>query len=215
MDLSSYIDHTNLKSDAASKDIEQLCHEAIENKFKTVCVNPYNVIKCHSLLESSSVKICTVIGFPLGAVFVESKMVEAMSALDEGASEIDMVINIGALKSGLINIVEEEISILARTCRASNAVLKVIIETCLLTEQEKILLCHIVTDQGAHFIKTSTGFSTGGATIEDVKLLKTHVGSTIKVKASGGIRTREQAMAMIEAGAERIGTSAGVLIVKG
>lgn len=212
--LAAHIDHTLLKADATRKEIEQLCREAAEFRFAAVCVNPSYVKQCTETLFGTPVHICSVVGFPLGASTSDMKMMETMSALDAGASEIDMVIHIGALKSGLQGIVEEEISVLARACRSSDAKLKVIIETCLLTREEKILMCKIVTEAGAHFIKTSTGFSHSGATIEDVRLLREYVGSQVRVKASGGIKTRVQAIEMIRAGADRIGTSSGVQIIR-
>lgn len=207
------IDHTLLKPDATQQQIETLCREALEYTFASVCVLPYYVPAAAQLLKDSPVKVCTVIGFPLGATLTEAKVAEAHAVLKNGATELDMVINIGALKNKSYLYVQNEIATLAQKAHESNAILKVIIETCLLTEEEKIKACELVTNAGADFIKTSTGFSTGGATIEDVVLLKHHVGKNVKVKASGGIRDLTTAAAMIEAGADRLGTSSGVKIV--
>jgi deoxyribose-phosphate aldolase len=208
------IDHTLLKPESTQEQIETLCKEALEHKFASVCVLPYYVPLCAQLLKVSPVKVCTVIGFPLGATLTEAKVAEAHAVLKNGAQELDMVLNISALKNGSYLYVQNDIDALAKKAHENNAILKVIIETCLLTEEEKIKACELVTNAGADFIKTSTGFSTSGATIEDVVLLKHHVGAGVKVKASGGIRDLKAAAAMIEAGADRLGTSSGVKIVQ-
>ncbi|HYF04117.1 MAG TPA: deoxyribose-phosphate aldolase [Patescibacteria group bacterium] len=212
--IAHIIDHTLLKPDATQQQIEVLCQEALENEFASVCVLPYYVPLCSQILQNSLVKVCTVIGFPLGATLTEAKIAEAHSVLKNGAQELDMVLNIGALKNGSFLYVQNEIDALAKKAHENGAILKVIIETCLLSEEEKLKACELVTNAGADFIKTSTGFSTGGATIEDVVLLKNHVGQNVRVKASGGIRDLKAAAAMIEAGAERLGTSSGVKIVR-
>ncbi len=215
MKLNQYIDHTLLKPEATLSQIEKLCAEAKENQFAAVCVNSFYVKKCVSLLQGSGVKVCTVVGFPLGASTMETKRFEAMKAVAEGAREIDMVMNISAVKSGDWQYVQDDMSSLAQVCHQQGAILKVILETCLLTEEEKKRACEIAVRANVDFVKTSTGFSTGGATVEDVKLMRSIVGSKIGVKASGGIRDAETAMKMIEAGANRLGCSAGVEIVKG
>lgn len=215
MKLNSYIDHTLLKPDASLSQIEKLCAEAKENKFASVCVNSYYVKKCVGLLQGSGVKVCTVVGFPLGASTMETKRFEAMKAVAEGAAEIDMVMNISAVKSGDWQYVQDDMSSLAQVCHQQGAILKVILEMCLLTEEEKKKACEIAKRANVDFVKTSTGFSTGGATVEDVKLMRSIVGDKIGVKASGGIRNAETAMKMIEAGATRLGTSASVEIVNG
>ncbi|MCR5505226.1 MAG: deoxyribose-phosphate aldolase [Elusimicrobiaceae bacterium] len=207
--LSSYIDHTLLKPTATKADILQICNEAKQYHFASVCVNPCWVKLCAEALKGSGVKVCTVIGFPLGANTSEIKAQEAALAIKEGASEVDMVINIGALKEGNIDYVYQDI--LAVRKASEGKTLKVIIETSYLTEEEKKTVCKICAKSGADFVKTSTGFSSAGATAEDVKLMKEASG--IKVKASGGVRTKEDALKMIEAGASRLGASAGVKIV--
>ena len=207
--LASYIDHTLLKPTATKKDILQLCTEAKQYHFASVCVNPCWVKLCAETLKDSGVKICTVIGFPLGANTSEIKAQEAALAIKEGASEVDMVINIGALKEGNIDYVYQDI--LAVRKASEGKTLKVIIETSYLTDEEKKTVCRLCAKAGADFVKTSTGFSSAGATVEDVKLMKEASG--IKVKASGGVRTKEDALKMIEAGASRLGASAGVKIV--
>ncbi len=204
------IDHTLLKNTAIRKDIELLCSEALEFGFASVCVHPFYVGMCSSILHKSSTKVCTVIGFPHGMHRTGVKIAETMQAIHDGAHEIDMVIQVGALIDGDKDIVWNDIRSVADTAHQSGAVVKAIIETSVLTEEQKISACEIVSDAGADFIKTSTGFAGGGATIEDIQLLRTHVSPEIHIKASGGIRTIEQAMAMIEAGATRIGTSSGV-----
>ncbi len=215
MILNQYIDHTLLKPEATLTQIEKLCAEAKENQFAAVCVNSYYVKKCVALLAGSNVKVCTVVGFPLGASTMETKRFEAMKAVAEGAKEIDMVMNVSAVKSGDWQYVQDDMSSLAQVCHQQGAILKVILETCLLTEDEKKRACEIAVRANVDFVKTSTGFSTGGATVEDVMLMRSVVGPKIGVKASGGIRDAETAMKMIEAGATRLGCSAGVEIVKG
>lgn len=215
--IASYIDHTLLKPDTAQEQIIKLCDEAKEYKFASVCVNPYWVSLCHNLLKESPVKVCTVIGFPLGANHTAVKVAETLKALEDGADEIDMVINIGAIKSGKIADVEADIRAVTdevkKVTNNNQTLVKVILETCLLTEEEKILACQICEKAGADFVKTSTGFSTGGATVDDVKLMKKTVGNRLEVKASGGVRDYNTAMAMIRAGATRIGTSSGINII--
>ena len=215
MTLNQYIDHTLLKPEASLAQIEKLCQEARENNFVSVCVNSYYVKACAQLLNGSSVKVCTVVGFPLGASKKKKKRFEAMKAITDGAKEIDMVLNISAAKSGNWQYVLDDMSSLAQVCHQQGAILKVIFENCLLTLEEKKMACELAVKAGVDFVKTSTGFSTGGATIEDVKLMRSIVGKDIGVKASGGIRNTETALAMIEAGANRLGTSASVDIVKG
>jgi len=212
--IAKMIDHTLLKADATKEQIHTLCLEAKEYSFASVCVNPTWVPYCADLLKDTNVKVCTVIGFPLGANTPETKAFEAKTAIENGASEVDMVINIDALKSGDEELVEKDIKAVVETARGK-ALTKVIIETCLLTEDEKVRACQIAVQAGADFVKTSTGFSTGGATAEDIALMRKTVGPEIGVKASGGVRSAEDAEAMIQAGATRIGASSGVKIVKG
>jgi deoxyribose-phosphate aldolase len=211
MNLAKYIDHTLLKASAAQTDIERLCKEALQYGFASVCVNAFWVPLCARLLEGSDVKVCTVAGFPLGACSTAVKAFEADLAAKEGAGEIDMVINIGALKSGLLDIVQNDVKAVRAAC--SGKILKVIIETSYLSDAEKETACKIAAAQGADFVKTSTGFSDKGAAEADVKLMLKAGG--IKVKASGGIKTREDALKMINAGAARLGTSSGVKIIEG
>ena len=211
--LAKFIDHTLLKPEASKADIEKLCREALQHKFYSVCVNGSRVIQARSLVEDSGVKVAAVVGFPLGAMDADAKRYETEIAIDMGAEEIDLVLNIGRLKEGDSKYVLRELRDVVEA--ADERPVKVIIETCLLTREEKILACELVVESGAHFIKTSTGFSSGGATIEDVKLLREHVGTKFGVKASGGIRDTAAALAMIEAGATRLGTSAGIAIVTG
>lgn len=215
MKLSSHIDHTLLKPEASISQVEKLCQEARENEFFSVCVNSYYVKACVELLKGSTVKVCTVVGFPLGASTMETKRFEAMKAIAEGAKEIDMVLNISAVKSNHWQYVLDDMSSLAQVCHQQGAILKVILETCLLTQDEKKKVCELAVKAGVDFVKTSTGFSSAGATIEDVKLMRSVVGPSMGVKASGGIRNTETAQAMIEAGASRLGTSASVEIVRG
>jgi deoxyribose-phosphate aldolase len=210
--LASYIDHTLLKPDATEAQIRQLCKEALEFGFYSVCVNSSHVPLCAELLSGSSVKVCAVIGFPLGAMSTEAKSFETKWCISHGASEIDMVINIGALKEGRLDFVGEDIG---QVVVAGNGrIVKVIIETFLLTPEEKKSACEISKKAKAHFVKTSTGFNGGGATVEDVRLMKSIVGTSLQVKASGGVRDIATAEAMIAAGATRLGTSSGVQIVQ-
>jgi deoxyribose-phosphate aldolase len=210
--LALYIDHTNLKASATEEDIRRLCGEAKEYGFASVCVNPVHAQLVHRELAGTSVLTCCVVGFPLGAHESLIKAAETQRAVEAGADEVDMVINIGALKSGDRKRVTEDIAAVVEA--AAGRTVKVIIETCYLTEGEKKTACECAKEAGAHFVKTSTGFGSGGATVEDVRLIKSVVGDTMKVKASGGIRTLEDALAMIEAGADRIGASAGVSMVE-
>ncbi len=212
-ELAGMIDHTLLKPDATPQEIEQICGEAVEYKFASVCINPGYVTLAASLLRSSPVKVCTVIGFPLGATSTKSKVHEAEEAISNGAQEIDMVINIGRLKSGDFDYVENEIREIAGVGHAKAAIVKVIIETCLLSDDEKEKACLLAKEAGADFVKTSTGFSKGGATVSDVALMRRVVGNKMGVKASGGVRSYEDAVTMIENGATRIGTSSGIKIV--
>lgn len=214
MTLNKFIDHTLLKADATTEQIDQLIDEAKKYEFKSICINPTWVKYCAEKLKDSEVLVCTVIGFPLGANTSTVKAFEANEAIENGADEVDMVINIGALKAGDLHTVENDIKAVVASVN-KRALLKVIIETCLLTEEEKIQVSAIVRHSGADFIKTSTGFSTGGSTPEDVALLRKEVGEVIGVKASGGVRTLEDAQKVIVSGATRIGTSNGVAIMQG
>jgi deoxyribose-phosphate aldolase len=211
--IAAYIDHTLLKPDATKDQIDVIVEEAAAHKFASVCVNPYWVSYCADKLQGTDVKVCTVIGFPLGASTSAVKALETKDAIEKGAGEIDMVINIGALKSGDLVTVESDIR--AVTEAADGVLTKVIIETALLTEEEKVTACELAVKAGADFVKTSTGFSGGGATVADIALMRKTVGPDIGVKASGGVRDREATLAMIEAGATRIGASAGVQIIAG
>lgn len=211
--LGQFIDHTLLKADATAKDIEKLCAEAREHKFAAVCVNGSRVELARHLLEDTDVKVATVVGFPLGAMEADTKRYETEVAAEAGAQEIDVVLNIGRLKEGDDKYVLRELRDVAEA--AEERIVKVIIETCLLTRDEKLRACHLILESGAHFVKTSTGFSSGGATLDDVKLLRETVGPKFGVKASGGVRDYAAAVAMIEAGATRLGTSNGVAIVQG
>jgi deoxyribose-phosphate aldolase len=213
--LARMIDHTILKPDATQDQITQLCHEAREHHFASVCVNPANVKLCAQLLQGSDVAVCTVAGFPLGATSTEAKVFETQQAIRDGATEIDMVINIGALKSRAHELVEHDIASVARACHAGSAILKVIIEAALLTDEEKVTACQLAQAAGADFVKTSTGFGPGGASVDDVALMRRVVGPTMGIKAAGGIRTYEDAQKMIAAGATRIGASASIKIVQG
>ena len=213
MKLASMIDHTILKPEAGKEQVETICREAREYGFASVCVNSSYVPLCAELLRDTEVKVCTVIGFPLGAMSTAAKAAEARQAILDGAEELDMVIHIGMLKDGNNEYVEQDIHSVVEEARGKAAV-KVIIETCLLSEEEKIRACLLAKKAGADYVKTSTGFSTGGATAEDISLMKKTVGKDIKVKASGGIRTREKAEEMRKAGADRIGTSSGIRIVE-
>jgi deoxyribose-phosphate aldolase len=214
MRIPALIDHTLLKPEATHDQITQLCEEAREYGFAAVCVNPTNVKLAAELLKGSPVAVCTVIGFPLGATLPEVKAYEAQQTIHHGATEIDMVINIGALKSEDYELVEQDIAAVARTCHDNGAICKVIIEAALLTEEEKITACQLAKKAGSDYVKTSTGFGPGGATVEDVTLMRRVIGPSMGIKAAGGIRTLETAKKMIEAGATRIGTSSGVKIVQ-
>ena len=209
--IASLIDHTLLKPNATKQQLIQLCEEAKNFGFASICVNPANVAFCKDLLKDSKIPVCTVIGFPLGATSTLAKFAEVKHALQDGASEFDMVINIGALKSGDLDSVYNDIYSVVQA--ADGNIVKVIIETCLLTEEEKVVACNISKDAGEHFVKTSTGFSTGGATVEDIKLMRETVGKDMGVKASGGIKTLADLTVMVKAGANRIGTSSGVQII--
>lgn len=213
MSIAAYIDHTLLKQDAAAPQIDRLCAEAAQYHFASVCVNPWYVPRCVKHLQGTGVKVCTVVGFPLGATTTESKVFETLQAVRSGAEEIDMVMNVCAMKSGNTRAIEQEIQALAAAVEG-HAILKVILETCLLAEEEKILACQIAKRAGADFVKTSTGFSTGGATVADVALMRRTVGPEMGVKAAGGIRDYAAAKAMLDAGATRIGASAGIAIVQ-
>lgn len=213
MKLNKYIDHTLLKPDASQEQIATLIEEAKKYDFASVCVNPTWVAFAAQALKGTDVKVCTVIGFPLGANTPEVKAFEAEDAIQNGADEIDMVINIGALKSRNFDLVERDIRAVVEA--AKGTLVKVIIETCLLTEDEKVKACQIAQKAGADFVKTSTGFSTGGATVADVALMRKTVGPNMGVKASGGARSYEDALAFIKAGATRIGASSGVAIMEG
>ncbi len=212
--LTALIDHTLLKPEATGVDIDRVCDEAAHHQFASVCVNPCWVDRAAKRLEESSVKVCTVIGFPLGAATSQVKAYEAAQAIDLGADEIDMVINIGALLAGEYEVVYEDIRAVVKAS-SGRAVVKVIIETALLSEEKKIAACILASSAGADFVKTSTGFAGGGATIDDVALMRAVVGSAMGVKASGGIRDYAGAKAMVRAGADRLGTSSGVAIAKG
>ena len=213
MNYASYIDHTLLKADASDEAIDRLCEEAKQYHFASVCVNPCYVARCYENLKGTDVKVCTVIGFPLGANTSRLKENEAKEAVFDGAEEVDIVINISRLKAHDDIYVRDEIARLRKGLR-KDVILKVIIETCLLTDEEKVRACLLAKEAGADFVKTSTGFSTGGATKEDIALMRKTVGPDMGVKASGGIRTKEAFLEMIEAGASRIGTSSGVKIIE-
>mgnify|MGYP000619363798 FL=1 len=212
MGLNKYIDHTILKATASSSDVQKLCEEAIEHEFYSVCVNGCYVADAKQLLQGTDVKVAAVVGFPLGAMTTAAKVFEAKEAVENGASEIDMVINIAKLKDGEFEFVENEIRQIKEVI--GDNVLKVIIETCYLTDEEKVKACELSLAAKADFVKTSTGFGTGGATYEDVKLMKSVVGDNAKVKASGGVRDKETAQKYVDLGAERLGTSSGIEIVK-
>ena len=213
--VAKLIDHTLLKPDATADQIAQLCFEARKYGFASVCINPSYVKLCADLLKGTDVKVCTVIGFPLGATAPEVKSFETQTALDDGATEIDMVINIGALKAKDLELVLQDIQGVVNTAHAANALTKVIIETALLTDEEKVTACLLSKEAGADFVKTSTGFAGGGATVDDVALMRRVVGESMGVKASGGVHDFSEAKSMVEAGATRIGASAGVKIVQG
>ncbi len=211
MELNKYIDHTNLKATANIRDIEKLCDEAIQYKFASVCVHPYYVSLAYELLKDTNINVCTVIGFPLGQNTTSTKAYEAIEAIHNGADEIDMVINIAALKNGDYDYVKDEIEEIRDSIDGKT--LKVIIETCYLTEQEIIKMTQICSDTFVNFIKTSTGFGTRGASLEDIKIINQNKNEILEIKASGGIKNYEQANQMIEAGVTRIGTSSGIEIV--
>lgn len=211
--IAKLIDHTLLKPDATKEQIVRLAEEAKKYHFASVCVNPVWVPQVYEILKETDVKVCTVIGFPLGATTPETKAFETRNAIENGATEVDMVINIGLLKSGRYEEVEEDIRAVTKAAEGK-ALTKVIIETCLLTDEEKVRACEIAARAGADFVKTSTGFSTGGATVEDVALMRKTVGDDLGVKASGGVRSLEDLMKMVDAGANRIGTSSGVKIME-
>lgn len=211
MELNKYIDHTLLKADASKEAIVNLCKEAIEYDFKSVCVNTCNIEICKNELKDSDVLVCCVIGFPLGAMSTEAKIFEAKDAIEKGADEVDMVINIGRLKDKQYDFCIEEIKRIKET--VGNKVLKVIIETCLLSDDEIVEACNCVLKSGADFVKTSTGFSTNGATFESVALMKKTVGNKCLIKAAGGVRSHEDMLKMIELGANRIGTSSGTKLI--
>ncbi|PGS09582.1 MULTISPECIES: deoxyribose-phosphate aldolase [Bacillus] len=214
MNYAKLIDHTLLKPDTKKSAIVTLCEEAKKHDFASVCVNPTWVETAAELLKGTDVKVCTVIGFPLGANTPETKAFETQDAIAKGATEVDMVINIGALKDKNDELVERDVRAVVEAAKGK-ALVKIIIETCLLTEEEKVRACELSVKAGVDFVKTSTGFSTGGATVEDVALMRKTVGPEIGVKASGGVRNGEDMDAMVEAGATRIGTSAGVALVSG
>jgi deoxyribose-phosphate aldolase len=210
--MASYIDHTLLKPEAKREDIIRLCREALQNNFYSVCINPSYVPTAVSELKDSAVKVCAVIGFPLGATTTATKAFEATEALASGAEEVDMVIHVGALKGGEEDYVRDDIAAVVKAARGKTV--KVIIESGLLSDSEKVLACRLAKEAGAGFVKTSTGFGPGGATVGDIRLMRETVGPDLGVKASGGVRTLETARLMIEAGATRIGTSSGITIVQ-
>lgn len=214
-EIAGMIDHTLLKPDAQWSEIKQLCNEAVNNNFASVCVNPSNVEACFNIIKSSTIKVCTVIGFPLGATTTVSKFSEAEEAIKNGAEELDMVINIGRLKDEDYDYVYNDIKTIADLSKKHLCISKVIIETCLLSDEEKIAVCLLAKEAGADFVKTSTGFSKSGATEYDVSLMKFIVGDKMQVKASGGIRFYDDAIKMINAGATRLGASAGIKIIAG
>jgi deoxyribose-phosphate aldolase len=215
LDLAGMIDHTLLKPDATPDQVAQLCFEARKYGFASVCINPAWVELCAKLLEGSKVKVCTVIGFPLGATASEVKAFETTNAIEHGATEIDMVINIGALKARDLELVAKDIRGVVMAAHAHGDIVKVILETTLLTDEEKTIACLLAKEAGADFVKTSTGFASGGATVHDIALMRKAVGAEMGVKASGGVRTFEDAEKMVKAGATRIGASAGVKIIQG
>ena len=213
-EIARLIDHTLLKPDASQNEIAKLCAEALQYHFASVCVNPWNVVQAAEILRGSNVKVCTVVGFPLGATLPEVKVFEAQKSIERGAQEVDMVINIGALKSGRLGAVEADIHGVVVASHHGKAICKVIIETCLLSREQKIRAALASKSAGADFVKTSTGFSTAGATPEDVRLIRETIGAGTGIKAAGGVRTLEDLEKMVEAGATRIGASAGVKIVE-
>ena len=213
--LAPFIDHTLLKPDAKASEIAQLCAEAREQGFATVCVNSGRVPQAATLLRGSGVKVCSVVGFPLGAALPAAKAQEAQLAQEAGADEIDVVLNVGALKDGDARALLADVGAVVAVCHAAGVICKVILETALLSDEEKVIACALCQVAGADYVKTSTGFGGGGATVEDIALMRSVVGPAMGVKASGGVRSREDALAMIAAGATRIGASAGVAIVSG
>ena len=210
-EIAAMIDHTLLKANATDDQMVKLCGEAKENRFASVCVNPCHVARAAELLKGSGIAVCTVIGFPLGAGTTETKVFETKDAIAKGANEVDMVIDVGALKSGRYDDVRGQIREVVTT--ANGTLVKVIIETCYLTDEEKVIACKASAEAGADYVKTSTGFGGGGATVEDVALMKKSIPASMKVKASGGIHTYAQAVALVEVGASRLGASAGITIV--
>ena len=213
-ELAKYIDHTNLKAYASKEEIKKLCDEAKEYGFYAVCVNPYRVRDAAEFLKDTEIKIASVVGFPLGATFSEVKVQETIMAIRDGANEIDMVMNIGAMKDGDYKTVERDIKEVVNAAHEMHAMVKVIIETCYLTDDEKKKACELAKKAGADFVKTSTGFGSGGAKVEDVKLMREIVGDEMGVKAAGGIHSADEAIAMIKAGATRIGASRSVQIIE-
>ena len=213
MDYAKMIDHTLLKPEATKEQVKNLCEEAVQYGFHSVCVNSSFVYYCAELLKDSDVKVCTVIGFPLGAMSTAGKAAEAQAAVADGAEELDMVIHVGMIKSGDWDYVKQDIASVVEAA-GDKAIVKVILETCLLTDEEKRKACMICKEAGASFVKTSTGFSNGGATVKDVALMREAVGSDMGVKASGGIRSFQDVRAMVEAGADRIGASSGIAIIR-
>jgi deoxyribose-phosphate aldolase len=213
--IAKFIDHTLLKPEASDAQITKLCEEAAKYKFASVCVNAANAALCAKLLKGSDVKVCCVVGFPLGATLSSVKAFETEKVIADGASEVDMVLNIGAMKSGDFKLVKNDVMAVVKAAHEHKVLVKVIIETCLLTDDEKVKACQLCKEAGADFVKTSTGFNTGGATLTDVALMRKTVGPDMGVKAAGGVRTRDDVLAMIEAGATRIGTSGGVKIMEG
>ena len=211
MDIAKKIDHTMLKADASADTIKRYCKEAVEHKFASVCVNSCHVPLVSSQLKGSGVMTCCVVGFPLGAMLTSAKAFEASESVKAGAEEVDMVINIGAVKDRNWDFVRDDIKAVVEASKP--AIVKVIIETCLLTDEEKVKACELSEEAGAAFVKTSTGFSTGGATVEDIRLMRKTVGDRLQVKASGGIRTPEFARELVEAGADRIGAGNGIVLL--
>lgn len=214
-DLARMIDHTLLKPEATPGELQQLCEEAKKYSFASVCINPSYVPLCARLLRGTAVRVCTVIGFPLGATSTATKAYETEQAIRDGAQEVDMVINVGMLKAGETQYVERDISAVVHAAKRQRVLTKVIIETALLTDEEKVKACLLAKKAGADFVKTSTGFAKGGATAGDIALMRRVVGTAMGVKASGGVRSREDALAMVASGADRIGASASVKIVSG
>ena len=211
-EILKHIDHTQLKAFAKWEDIEKLCDEAVEYQTASVCIPPTYIKRVHDKYQDK-INICTVVGFPLGYSVTSAKVAEVEQALKDGCNEIDMVVNISDVKNGDYDKVEDEIRTLKKAC--GNHILKVIIETCYLTEDEKIAMCKAVTNAGADYIKTSTGFGTGGATIEDIRLFKEHIGPNVKMKAAGGVKSKDDLILFLEAGCDRIGTSSAVGLLKG